>query len=49
MERLISDSITYFYEIGPGRVLTGLMRKIDRKAKVENISSLDAVKKILAS
>jgi [acyl-carrier-protein] S-malonyltransferase len=49
MEQLLADGITDFYEIGPGRVLTGLMRKINRKTKVVNISSFDAVKKILGS
>ena len=39
MERLIRDQISVFYEIGPGRVLTGLMKRIDRKAKIINISS----------
>ncbi len=47
MERLIGDSIEKFYEIGPGRVLTGLMRRINRKIKVVNISTLQAIEKLL--
>jgi [acyl-carrier-protein] S-malonyltransferase len=43
MERLLSDGVKEFYEIGPGRVLTGLMKRIDRKIKVVNVSSLGAV------
>jgi len=39
MERFLNDGFDSFYEIGPGRVLTGLMRKIDRKQKVVNVSS----------
>lgn len=39
MERLLRDQVNLFYEIGPGRVLTGLMKRIDRKAKIINISS----------
>lgn len=39
MERLISEGVEQFVEIGPGRVLTGLMRKIARKAPVANIST----------
>ena len=39
VERMIADGVTEFVEIGPGRVLTGLMRKIDRKIPVTNISS----------
>ena len=39
MERLLADGVEKFYEIGPGRVLTGLMRRISRKTKVINISN----------
>lgn len=34
MRRLISDGIGAFYEVGPGRVLRGLMKRIDRKVKL---------------
>lgn len=47
MERLLADGIEQFYEIGPGRVLTGLMRRINRKTKVVNVSSLQAIKGLL--
>lgn len=49
MEKLLAESVEDFYEIGPGRVLTGLMRRINRKTKVNNISSLDAINKLLKS
>lgn len=39
MEKLLGQGFDTFYEIGPGRVLKGLMRKIDRKAEVININS----------
>jgi len=45
MERLLADGVERFYEIGPGRVLTGLMRRISRKTKVINISSLQDIKR----
>ncbi len=32
MRRLLSDGVGSFYEIGPGRVLRGLMKRIDRSA-----------------
>jgi len=44
MEKLLADGVTKFYEIGPNRVLTGLMRRINRKAEVINISSLSNLK-----
>jgi [acyl-carrier-protein] S-malonyltransferase len=43
MERLLADGVEQFYEIGPGRVLTGLMKRINRKAEVINISNLQTV------
>ncbi len=49
MERLLAEGVEEFYEIGPGRVLTGLMKRISRKTKVINISSLDAIKEFLVS
>jgi [acyl-carrier-protein] S-malonyltransferase len=47
MERLLADGVEEFYEIGPGRVLTGLMKRISRKTKVTNISTAQSLKEIL--
>jgi [acyl-carrier-protein] S-malonyltransferase len=47
MERLLSEDVEKFYEIGPGRVLTGLMKRINRKTKVINLSSLQAIQNLL--
>jgi [acyl-carrier-protein] S-malonyltransferase len=38
VKRLTADGCATFFELGPNRVLTGLMRKIDRGAKCVNIS-----------
>lgn len=46
-ERLLADGVQEFYEIGPGRVLTGLMRRINRKTKVTNLSTAEAIKKLI--
>jgi [acyl-carrier-protein] S-malonyltransferase len=46
MEKLLADGVEKFYEIGPGRVLTGLMKRINRKIKVINISSLQAINQL---
>lgn len=39
VERLIRDGVTAFYEVGPNRHLTGMLRKIDRRMKCTNIST----------
>jgi len=46
MEKLMADGVEEFYEIGPGRVLTGLMKRINRKAKVINVSNLQTIKQL---
>lgn len=47
VERLLADGVEEFYEIGPGRVLTGLMRRIERRAKITNLSTAEALNKLL--
>ena len=47
MERLLDDGVERFYEIGPGRVLTGLMKRINRKTNVVNLSNSRAIKELL--
>jgi [acyl-carrier-protein] S-malonyltransferase len=49
MEKLLAEGFTSFYEIGPGRVLTGLMKRIDRKAKVINVSGVDSLGAVAGS
>jgi [acyl-carrier-protein] S-malonyltransferase len=46
MERLLADGIEEFYEIGPGKVLTGLMRRISRKTRIININNLQTLNEI---
>ncbi len=43
MERFLADGVERFFEVGPGRVLTGLMRRIHRKTRVVNVSSMEAL------
>ena len=48
MEKLIADGVEEFYEIGPGRVLTGLMKKINRKTQVTNLSTADSINELVS-
>lgn len=41
MERLIQDGVDEFVEIGPGKTLTGFMRKISREVQVSNIDKME--------
>ncbi len=47
IERLLTDGVEKFYEIGTVSVLTALCRRINRKIKVVNVSTLDAIKSIM--
>jgi [acyl-carrier-protein] S-malonyltransferase len=40
--------ITTFYEIGPGRVLSGMVKRIDENAEVTNVSDLETIKVMIA-
>lgn len=40
MSRLIQNGHRHFLEVGPGKVLTGLMKDIDREAKVMNVQDM---------
>lgn len=39
LRALIADGCDHFYEVGPGRVLAGLLKRIDRKLKCENTAT----------
>ncbi|NPV73278.1 MAG: ACP S-malonyltransferase [Pelotomaculum sp.] len=46
--RLISSGINTFVEVGPGKVLSGLIKKISREVSVYNIEDKDSLEKVLA-
>lgn len=46
MDLMISEGVDVFVEIGPGRTLTGFMKKISRDVKVYNISAWEDVEKV---
>ncbi len=49
MQWLIDQGVERFYEIGPGRVLAGLMRRTDRKAKFTCIGTCESIEKFCQS
>ena len=47
MELLLAEGVTRFFEAGPGKVLTGLLRQIDRSQKCANIEDSVSLRKAL--
>ncbi len=47
IRNMMIDGITKFYEIGAGKVLTGLIKKINNEAEIINISNLYDLENIL--
>lgn len=47
MERLIKDGYQRFVEVGPKKVLRGLMRQIDRKLEVHNVEDPESLEAFL--
>ncbi|MEE8169155.1 MAG: ACP S-malonyltransferase [Phycisphaerae bacterium] len=49
IERLVRDGYDRFVEVGPGRVLTGLMRNINRGVQTINVSTAATLRKLAES
>jgi len=49
IEGMMADGVRSFVEIGPGRILTGLQRKIDRKAECVNVRTAEDVETLGAA
>ena len=47
VEKMIADGTDTFIEIGPGKTLTGFMRKINKDVKVMNVDKLADMEKVL--
>lgn len=44
---LLEQGVDQFVEIGPGKVLTGLIKKVNRKAKTWNVADVDSLKQVV--
>src|SRR5258705_5558357 len=49
IQLLIAEGATHFIEVGPGKVLSGLMRQIDRDQKTLNVEDSASLEKTLAA
>ena len=46
VERMIADGVDTFIEIGPGKTLSGFMRKINKDMKVYNVEKVEDLEKL---
>lgn len=49
IQGLIQQGATRFIEVGPGKVLSGLMRQIDRAQRTSNVEDMASLEKTLAA
>lgn len=49
VRRMVADGVDLFVEVGPGKVLTGLVRKISRDVQVMNVDDIVSLEKALAT
>jgi len=47
IERMLADGVERFIEVGPGKVLTGMMRGIDKKIPIQHTADARALEKTL--
>lgn len=49
VRRMVADGVDTFIEVGPGRTLSGFIKRIDRKLKVFNVEDVQTLGKVLDS
>lgn len=47
IRRMIDDGVDTFIEVGPGKALTGFIKKIDRKLNYMNVEDMDSLEQVL--
>src|SRR6202012_4087734 len=48
IERIAAEGVTRALEIGPGKVLAGLVKRIDKRIKVLNVSDAEGIERVQA-
>jgi len=43
---MVAQGVSTFIEIGPGRVLTGLIKRISSEARLINIGDVEAIRSL---
>ncbi|RDI47493.1 ACP S-malonyltransferase [Falsibacillus pallidus] len=49
VETMLKNGVDTFIEIGPGKVLSGLIKKVDRSAKTYSVQDMESLDAVLAS
>ena len=49
MRRLIASGVETFVEVGPGKVLCGLMRQIDRAKVCFNVENEESLQRVVSN
>lgn len=48
MERMLAEGVDSFVEIGPGKTLTGFLKKIDKTVKVWNVDTVEDMNRLFS-
>ena len=46
INEMINLGVNHFIEVGPGKVLTGLVKRIDRNVRVNHVNNLENAKNL---
>jgi [acyl-carrier-protein] S-malonyltransferase len=46
MEKMLAAGIDQFLELGPGKVLSGLMKRINRGAAIQSVEKTEQIKEL---